>query len=164
MNILHIEIFVSPEGVNVEDLRKKLVSVLPENCRIHFLELHRTPNMPAAAPPKPRKRDNRPGNETSPSEPSDTKPPSAGSKFSRGVPTTQPDGEPRDQRINELEQKLEKVVNELRDLRREMKGPRPQSPRGTPQAPDKPNSTQPPRQSGSALKPVNPAPVDPPGR
>jgi beta-lactamase regulating signal transducer with metallopeptidase domain len=124
---VRVEILVNAEGLNVEELSKKLAKLLPDGkARITIqgvggkvlidhgtgrIEYYRAkpvePAPPAAPPPQPRK----PGERST-------------------IPL--PSGAPQDKRINELEKKLEKVLQELQELRKQMKEPRSGSSAATP--------------------------------
>jgi beta-lactamase regulating signal transducer with metallopeptidase domain len=124
---IRIEIVISGEGINVEELSKKLSSVLPEKgttLMIHApgqrvdiiqrgrarIELDRkaTPDKPV--PPKPPA-------------------PAGERRDKRGA------GRPQEDRIDQLEQRMEKLLQELQQLRKEMKKSPRDSTREAPPAP-----------------------------
>jgi beta-lactamase regulating signal transducer with metallopeptidase domain len=116
--MVRIEIVVNAEGLNVEELSKKLAKLLPDGKahisiqgvggkvlidhgtgRIEYYRAKPVDPAPQTAPPLPR----RPGERSA-------------------IPL--PPGPPQDKRINDLEKKLEKVLQELQELRKQMKEPR----------------------------------------
>jgi beta-lactamase regulating signal transducer with metallopeptidase domain len=132
--VIRIEIIASPEMKNEElkDLLKKLESLVPQKDRA-LIKLHvaedATKNYLKVNPPR------QPGVQYVPQIRFEKTPvtiykPSSGtsSATAKVVPVEKkPVGSPQEKRINELEMKLEKVLKELQELRREMKGSPPQS-------------------------------------
>jgi beta-lactamase regulating signal transducer with metallopeptidase domain len=133
-NVIRIEIVVSGEGINVEELSKKLQSILPEKGatinimrsgqriivdpkgkgRIEYewkkpADKPREKGRPGAAGERPEKP--RPPVPPLPPKPRSNKP---------GA------GDGQDQRMEQLERRLEKMMEELRQMRQEMRKTRPE--------------------------------------
>jgi len=129
--MVRIEILVSADDFSPEvlrNLRKNLSSVLPDKkLRI---TIHAPASDSPVAPTNRRLPTRYPG--ARPGQP-DVPPPDANLVSpSPGVSRVSPSPAvgPRDKRIDELEKKLEKVLHELHELRKQMKGP-PAAPLGS---------------------------------
>ncbi|HEY7426255.1 MAG TPA: M56 family metallopeptidase [Gemmataceae bacterium] len=117
---VRIEIVLNAEGVNVKELAKKIESVLPKNARVRIESLAAGVDpgklkgvaplqyyeKGAAAGPYNMLYKVLPGPQPPVAIPAPPPPPS------------------QDKRINELEKKLEKVLHELHEMRKQMKEPR----------------------------------------
>lgn len=107
----HIEITFTPEGsVNTKEIVEKIKKALPENLRgsvaVHVgIAVEKTSDATAIR----------------------LTPPGSGVRVLVPQPPPPPRSKSSDKRINELEKKLEKVIHELHELRKEMNRPQPQS-------------------------------------
>ena len=135
--VIHIEIVLSGEGINLEELNKKLKSVLPEKgatinigtsgrhiildpkgkTRIEYE--WRTPGDKPGAPGRPGAAGERP-----------EKPrPPVSSPAPKARPNKPGADDKQDKRMEQLERRLEKMMEELQQMRKEMKKSRPESAR-----------------------------------
>jgi beta-lactamase regulating signal transducer with metallopeptidase domain len=134
-NVIRIEIVVSGEGINVEDLSKKLQSILPEKGAT--INIQRS-GQRIIVDPKGKGRIEyewkTPGDK--PSEKG--RPGAAGERPEKPRPPVPPlppkprsnkpgAGDGQDQRMEQLERRLEKMMEELRQMRQEMRKSRPES-------------------------------------
>ncbi len=135
--VIRIEIVVSGEGINIEELSKKLKSVLPEKGAAIRIDTTgqriivdpkgkgrieyewKTPGEKPGAPGRPGAAGERP------EKPRPPVPPPA----PKARPNKPGAGDGQDKRMEQLERRLEKMMEELKQMRQEMKKSRPESAR-----------------------------------